>query len=289
MNTTSAADELRVLIVDDERAGRDRLSRLVRGIDGVTVGGEYSSATDASRAIKSEAFDLVLLDVEMPDHSGLELADLVGSDMPPTVFVTAHSHYAVKAFELNAIDYLLKPVSRERLEAAIRRVSIKASEKRDEGTWRKQLEGLADALRQLSSVADSTQSPAVRYLLRFPARTDTGTRLIKVSDVDSIHAAGNYVKINVGKAQSYKLRESLDALEETLDPSMFARIHRSIIVNLDRVKELQPWFRGDYVVVMQDGTTHKLSRWYRDRVRHQLLHGTISSAGEDNAANDDDS
>jgi len=282
--THSAIADLRVLIVDDERAGRTRLSRLVSDIDGVTVAGEFASALDAARAIKSEQFDIVLLDVEMPDHSGLDLAQLIGDAiMPATIFVTAHSDYAVKAFELNAIDYLLKPVSRERLEAAIRRVSERAGE--TDSAWQSRLDGLALALKQLSSATESTLSSSPRYLLRFPVRTDTGTRLVKVADVDWIQADRNYVKLCIGKSVSFRLRESMDTLESQLDPAMFARIHRSVIINLDRVKELQPWFRGDYVVVMNDGTTHKLSRWYRDKVKQQLLHGRVVG---DSAHSDDE-
>jgi two-component system LytT family response regulator len=204
---------------------------------------------EAVERVESLRPELVLLDVQMPGLDGFEvLAALQDGELPHVVFVTAHDEHAVRAFEVRALDYLLKPVDRGRLRSAVDRVIEAGRPGRD-------------ALRVLEDRPTAT-SPLERFLVRERGRL----RLVPVGDVDWIGAAGNYVELHVGD-HTHLVRGTLNELESRLPERRFARVHRSTIVNLDRVRELQPWSHGDLLLVLHGGTELRLSRRYRDRIQ----------------------
>ena len=244
-----------MLIVDDEPLARRRLKRLLRHDSETMVVGECGQADHAISAIDRLNPDLVLLDIQMADADGFTVLDRMDpSRHPAIVFVTAYDQYAVRAFDLHAVDYLLKPVQQARLRETLRRVR----ERR--GSPARVNEKLLDALRELRA----TTSYKDRLLVKVRDRAF----FVSVPDIDWIEAAGNYVRIHAGKSK-YLLRETMTNLERLLDPSKLQRIHRSTIINLDRVVELRAWTRGDYQVLLKNGTKLLLSRTYRDRVRER--------------------
>ena len=259
---------LRVLIVDDEPLARDRLARLLAEVDGARIVGECASGEEAVEAIVARPPDVVFLDVQMSGMDGVEVVRRVGPErMPHVVFVTAFDRYAVSAFEMNALDYLLKPYPPERLRAAVDR----ARERLRAAAATERAEGL---LRLVSGFAAAAAPGAPRradtYLERFAVKADERTIFVAARDADWLEAARNYVRIHAGKT-TYLVREKVGRLETRLDPARFARCHRGAIVNLERVKEVQPWFGGDYILLLADGTRLKLSRTHRraffDRLR----------------------
>ena len=258
--TTPEYTVLRALVVDDEPLARDRLVRLLAEIDDVRIVGECTSGEEAVESILTLAPDVVFLDVQMSNLDGVEVVRRVGADrMPPVVFVTAFDRYALPAFELNALDYLLKPYTPDRLRTALDRVRQRL----------RTAEAAQQARRLLDLVAEFTSQtpgsgggPRRSYLERFAIKVEERTTFVRSGDTDWIEAARNYVRIHAGKA-TYVLREKVGRLERQLDPARFARCHRRVIVNLERVKEVQPWFGGDSVLVLQDGTQLRLSRTFR--------------------------
>lgn len=245
---------LRALIVDDEAIARRRIRRLLAREPDVTVAGECADGTAAVEAIGRERPDLVFLDVQMPERNGFEV--LAGIDprvLPAIVFVTAFDRYALRAFDVHAIDYLLKPFTPERFRTALYRARARiAGRAVDVG-----LASLAAALRDRP-----------RYLARLPVRATGGRiRLVDLMTVDWIEAAGNYVRLHAG-SHEYVIRDTLAGLERHLDPDRFARIHRSAIVQIDRIAELHPTSHGDMDVVLKNGTVLTLSRTWRELVQH---------------------
>ena len=269
---------LRVLIVDDERLPRQRLMRLLEEIPYTECVGEAANGRSAVDAIESLMPDLVLLDVRMPGMGGLEVARALTGHVPFVIFVTAFDEYALKAFEVHAIDYLLKPVERERFAAAIERaralVANTTAAQRHERLLallqgEPRLSGEADAGAELSeSPVPAVAGDAAAFPRRFLVKGDGQMYFVAVDDIDWIEAYGNYVRLHVGKGV-HLIRETLGNIERKLDPTRFARVHRSSIVNLDRVARMDLWGAGDYVVLLKDGTKLKLSRWYRSRIEHQ--------------------
>lgn len=234
---------LRVMIVDDEGPARAKLRRYLEDDRRWEVVGEATNGEEAVRRIESLTPDVVLLDIQMPVLNGFDVLRAVEVDpMPYVIFVTAHEEHAVRAFEVRALDYLLKPVDRERLAEAMGRATEAGSQ------------NMADLLG-----AQSDRSRLERFLVRERGRLI----LVAVDDVDWIGAAGNYVELHVGR-DTHLLRGTLGELERKLAGAGFARIHRSTIVNLDRVKEFQTWSHGDLLVLLEDGTELKMSRRYRD-------------------------
>jgi two-component system LytT family response regulator len=242
-------DPLRVLIVDDVTLARQRLRRLLCAQPGITVLGEADDATEALLAIRALTPDLVFLDIEMPERDGFSvLAGLTPDECPLVVFVTAYDQYAVRAFEANAVDYLLKPVEPERLAATLQRVR----ERRGNGSDRHaRLGALSEAL-----------SARSRYTERISVRGSDATEVLRVVDVDWIEAAGNYLCLRAA-GRTHVVRETLTEMQGRLDPSRFVRIHRSRIVNIERIARLTPLFNGDHTVILHDGTELALSRTYR--------------------------
>ena len=243
----------RVLIADDEPLARERLRTLLGAEDWVEVIGECQNGTEAVDSIAKLQPDLVFLDVQMPGATGFDVIDAVGPDrMPLVVFVTAFDKYALRAFDVHALDYLLKPFDRERFGQAL-------------GRARQQLE------RRLLELVQDLKGPSQR-LERFVIKAGGRVFFVRSDEIDWIEAAGNYVKLHVG-ADAHLFRETMNALEAQLNPDTFYRIHRSHIVNIERIKELQPWFNGEYVVILRNGTRLPLSRGYRDKLQEQLGKG----------------
>jgi two-component system LytT family response regulator len=239
---------LQVLVVDDEAPARANIVALLANDPAAEVVGEARNGDEAVAMIRDLAPDVVLLDVQMPGLDGFGVIAAVGAEaMPRVVFVTAYDHFAVRAFETHAIDYLVKPFSEDRLKAALERVR----ESFATGPTSELLQGILAAVAR----RDDTE----RYLRRLVVRDRENTRFVDVTAVDWIEAADYYASVHVG-GSTYLLRTSLAALEAQLDPGNFARIHRSTIVNLDRVRELSPWSGGSYAVVLRDGTQLTLSR-----------------------------
>jgi two-component system LytT family response regulator len=217
----------------------------------------------------------------MPDVDGFGVVEALGIEqMPPTIFVTAYNEYAVRAFDVHAIDYLLKPFDTERFRAAFQRARthLEQVSSAEQGRRIKALleqvlgEGAAAGAieRPLNGHGPTISSPPRhRFVDRLMVKHDGRVFFVKVTDVDWFEASGNYVRIHTGKV-SHLIRETMQRVESQLDPSMFVRIHRAVIVNLDRIRELQPWFAGDYVVILRDGRQLKLSRTYREHLHTRM-------------------
>jgi two-component system LytT family response regulator len=255
---------LSVVIVDDEAIARRRLRRLLGREQGVEIAAECRNGRDAIAEIRARAPDLVFLDVQMPELDGFAVLEALDPEhVPAVVFVTAYDHYAVRAFEVHALDYLLKPFSESRFRSAFRRARDLLAERNDrppDGRILALLERLA---------ADVGRPGATDHLRRILVRTNGRVVFVRSSDVDWIEAAGNYVKLHVGR-QAYLVRATLATIEERLDPATFARIHRSTIVNLDRIREMQPWFSGDSVLILHDGAKLRVTRTYREALERRL-------------------
>ncbi|HEY0455349.1 MAG TPA: LytTR family DNA-binding domain-containing protein, partial [Verrucomicrobiae bacterium] len=233
--------KIRTLIVDDEPLGRERIYKLLEGAPQVEVIGECTNGREAVEAIREQAPDLVFLDVQMPELDGFGvIEELAGSKLPAIIFVTAHDKFALQAFEVHAVDYLLKPFDRERFEKALQRAS--------EHLQRHETRELNSRLSAL--LADVR--PETKYPERLAIKSSGKVVLVKTADVEWIEAADNYVNLHVG-AQSHMHRETMSALEDRLDPAKFLRISRSTMVNLDFIKELQPLFHGEYSVILRTG------------------------------------
>ncbi|HUF26218.1 MAG TPA: LytTR family DNA-binding domain-containing protein [Gemmatimonadaceae bacterium] len=249
---------LRALIVDDEPMARTHLRTLLAARDDIEVAGECGSGLAAVDLLRQGDFDLVLLDIQMPERDGLEVVRDVGYDrMPPVIFVTAYDEYALDAFEVHALDYLLKPVNRERFGEAIDRV-VRVVRGNDVESMRGPLGRLVD---YLSSSRDDLERLAVKV--------DGRIVMLKVADIDWIEAADDYVRLHVGTA-AYLHRDTMTRLERRLPRENFMRVHRSTIVNLQRIRELQPWFQGDWVLILGDGTRLHTGRNYREAIREFL-------------------
>lgn len=249
---------IRALIADDEAPARRRIRELLRAHPEVEITAECSNGPDALRAIADLNPDLVFLDIQMPGVDGLQIATTIkGEQMPLIVFVTAYDQYAVRAFEVQAVDYLLKPFDRARFDQTIDRARNELRTR----IARKTNDEIISLLGELRS--------RPQYLDRILIKNNDRVSIIKTVEIDWIEAQGNYLRIHFGK-QSSLLRETLNNLASQLDPRRFSRIHRSRIVNLDSIQELQPWSHRDYRVILKNGTQLTLSRTYRDQL-YQLL------------------
>ena len=251
---------LNVLIVDDESLARDTVRLLLEDESDIRIVGEAADGPGAVEAIRTHAPDLVFLDVQMPGLTGLEVVSEVGADrMPPVVFVTAYDEYAVKAFETSAIDYLVKPFSDDRFEAALDRA-------------RKQLQQLrrADLESRLRQLLSETKTPTSSGQgQRFIVKERGSIRFVEAAEVDWVEAAGDYVILHSGDEKSM-IRETMTGMEKKLPSDHFVRIHRSTIVCIDAIREIKPYFHGDYIVYLKDGQELKLSRRYWTNVEEVL-------------------
>lgn len=251
---------MRVLIVDDERIARNRLRALLEPEPGVEIAGECSNGRDAMDALEREDIDVVFIDIQMPGADGINIVRSLPPERAPlVVFVTAYDKYALEAFELRAFDYLLKPFDAERFQRTLSNLRAELS---------RGVKG-EDPLRKLSTLIETIGESRPK-LERIAVRNKGHVTFLRAETVDWIEAADNYVCLHCGPT-THIMRETMSALESRLDPNRFVRIHRSTIVNADRIRELQPWFRGDYRVILQDGTALTLSRSYRQAVEERLL------------------
>jgi len=246
---------LTVLIVDDEPLAREGLRMLLADDAEIGAVEEAKNGIEAVQRIRLARPDLVLLDVQMPEMDGFSVVQAIGSEqMPAVVFVTAHDQYAIRAFEINAIDYLLKPVTAERFLQSLARAKarLRTGEPRQES-------------RQILSLLETIASPP-RYLKRMAVQSAGKTSFIPVEEVDWIRAAENYVELHVAQA-SHLLHVAMNTIEKSLDPEMFVRIHRSFMVNLRRVKEIQPASHGEYVLLLHSGVRLQSGRTYHERIK----------------------
>jgi two-component system LytT family response regulator len=254
---------LRVLIVDDEMLARQRVEDLLRKEANLDVVGEATTGDEAIEAIRRLRPELVFLDVQMPGRTGLEVVEELGAEeMPATIFTTAFDQYALKAFDLAAVDYLVKPFDDDRFAQALRRAR-RSIELEEVGRMTKQLVELLQE-RETAAVPASSQ-----YLERISVESRGQIRVVPVSKVDYITASGPYAELHVGE-RTFAIREKMQTLEERLDPSAFFRIHRSAIVRLDRIDTLLHAAGGDYAVRLKDGTELSVSRSRRDELAARM-------------------
>lgn len=252
------SDGIRVVVVDDERPARQRLIDLLRQDLQIKTILEAADGQTAVEMIRSTEPDLIFLDVQMPELDGLGVIETIGAGhMPLTVFVTAYDQHAIRAFEANALDYLLKPFSDERLEAAMARAKARLGER----SMREFAQGI---LRMVSE-----RPSAERCLDRLVVKSGGTTRFIRVADIDWIEGAGVYVNLHVaGKELLY--RAALNDLAENLDPMRFVRVHRSAIVNIDSILHLEPISHGEFELVLKNGSRSRVSRTYRAQLEKRL-------------------
>jgi two-component system, LytTR family, response regulator len=249
---------IRVLIVDDEVLARERIRDLLKGQSEFEMIGECSNGSDAVQKILELEPDLLFLDVQMPGLNGLEVLEAVGPEhLPVVIFVTAYDQYALRAFEVHALDYLLKPFDRPRFQKSLQRAQAEIQ--------RQRTGNLNDRLMALLEGLKGTR----KFLDRLVVKDAGRIFFLRANEIDWVEAAGNYLRLHIGK-ESHLLRETMHRFERQLDPNQFLRIHRSTIVNIERVKEFRPLFHGEYAVILRDGRQLTLSRAYRVRLDEHL-------------------
>jgi two-component system, LytTR family, response regulator len=257
--------KIKVVVADDEPLTRERLVSLLADEADIDVVAQARDGEEAVRAIHAHAPDLVFLDIQMPQMDGFEVIHAVGLDrMPPVVFVTAYDQHAIRAFQVRALDYLLKPFDRERFGEALER-GRRQVERSETGDLGRRLLALVKDLRRDQPRSD-------RLVVK------SGGRLffLRSDEIDWIEAAGNYVRVHIGPT-SHLLRETMTAIEQRLDPEKFFRIHRCRIVNMERIQEVQPWLNGEYAVLLRTGVRLTLSRGYREKLQARLGRGLTFS------------
>lgn len=248
-------ETLRALIIDDEPPARRKLRGFLGKEADFEVAGEAEDGAQAVEMIEKLRPDVIFLDIQMPEMDGFEVLQALSCrrQVPPCiVFVTAFDQYALKAFEVYALDYLLKPFDRERLQTTLQRV-------------RDQLSRQPAALQQRLDLLLRRLEERRPYPSRFLVRSRGRVRFLKAEEIDWIEASANYVELHAG-SRSYLLRETMHGMQAKLDPEQFVRVHRSHIVNLDRIREIQPWSRNDFIILLDSGAQVKMSRRYRDNL-----------------------
>lgn len=249
---------MRILIVDDEPLARERIREMLKTEAAVEFIGEAANGGEAIEKIRANKPDIVFLDIQMPDMNGFEVLELSGeellSQIPAIIFVTAYDQYALRAFEFHALDYLLKPFDRARFGDALDRARAQINNRRNEGAPDRRIMNLLEKM-----------TAEREHLEWLTVKKDERIMLLRAADVHWIEAQGNYVSLKLAE-NSQLLRETMDNLESQLDPRTFVRIHRSTIVNINQIKELQVWARGEYRVVTHSGKAFTLSRSYRHRL-----------------------
>jgi two-component system LytT family response regulator len=245
---------VKTLIADDEQLARERMRQLLANRPEIDLVAECADGREAVSQIQQKSPDLIFLDIQMPELDGFAVLGAVNLEpMPVIVFVTAHDKFALRAFDVHAVDYLLKPFDRERFESALSRAL-------------EQVKHRADPARTQAQAAVLTEmQPAAKPADRLAVKSGGRITILKTADIDWVEAAHNYVEIHEGK-QSHLLRETMGGIEQKLPPEKFVRISRSVIVNVDRIKELQPTFYGEYKVTLLNGKVLTLSRRYRSKL-----------------------
>jgi two-component system, LytTR family, response regulator len=254
-------EKIRTVIVDDEPLARRGIRAQLKNEKDIEIISECRNGLEAVKALESQAPDLVFLDVQMPELDGFEVVDAIGVErMPAVIFVTAYDRYALRAFEVHALDYLLKPFDDERFATAVQRARRQIKQK-----------NLDDLSRRLQGLLDDLQSSR-KYVERLVVKSAGRIFFLSVGEIDWIEAADNYVRLHAGR-ETHLLRETMNSLESKLDPAQFLRVHRSRIVNIGKIKELQPMFRGEYDIMLRDGTRLESGRGYRVKLQ-KLLGGS---------------
>jgi len=248
---------IRALVIDDEPLAREMIREMLEGDPQVEIIGEWRNGRAAVEAINSTIPDLIFLDIQMPEMGGFEVLESLHEHKPYVIFVTAYDQYAVRAFEVHALDYLLKPYDQERFTTAWQlakaRILEKQTSQRDQHI--------------LALLEELKAGP--RYLERLVVKSEGRVFFVDIDELNYIEAEGNYVRVHSG-GKSHLLRETISGLESQLDPKKFLRIHRSAIVKIDRIKELQPWFHGEYHVILENGKQLTLSRNYRANLQEAV-------------------
>ena len=257
--------KIKTLIVDDEPLARRNLRLLLEKDPQIEILEECRNGREAVKAINALSPDLIFLDIQMPEMDGFDVLARVGPEhIQGIIFVTAFDQYALKAFDVHALDYLLKPFDDERFAHALNRAKSQIEAR--------EIDRLSKRLLALLEERDSERRGAreqASYLSRVMIKVSGRVTLLKVDEIDFIEADGNYAKLHVGR-KAHLLREKMHDLEARLDPAKFVRIHRSVIVNLDRIKEMHPHFNGDYIVILEDGRKLRLSRTRRENLEARL-------------------
>ncbi|NUN70265.1 MAG: response regulator transcription factor [Bacteroidetes bacterium] len=244
---------IRALIVDDEPLAREKVLHFVTTEPDIEVIGQCANGQEAIDAILQHAPDLVFLDIQMPEVGGFEILQrLPQNRIPSIIFITAYDEFALRAFEFHALDYLLKPFDRERFHSAVQHARSSISSRPTPDVTAEQIAAMLQHLRHPTPTLD-----------RLIVKTNGRIVFLRTEEIDWMEAAGNYVKLHTG-SETHLLRETMNNLEAQLDARTFIRIHRSTIINIGKIKELQPYFNGEYTVTLTNNTTHILSRGYRD-------------------------
>ncbi|MEP7339444.1 MAG: LytTR family DNA-binding domain-containing protein [Acidobacteriota bacterium] len=251
--------KIRVVIVDDESPARRKISRFLAGEEDFVVAGEAGTGIEAVQIIEAARPDLVFLDVQMPGLDGFGVIEaLTTKPLPQVVFITAYDHFALKAFEVHALDYLLKPFDQPRFQKVLDRARQQFQRVKQYG------QNGQDDLGQKLNLLLKELNGRPKYAERLLVNTGERAFLLAVGKIDRIEAARNYVNLHVGQ-ESYLLRSTIEGLSQKLDPSKFLRANRSQIVNVESIRELQPWFHGEYKIILNDGTEVSWSRRYLNR------------------------
>lgn len=256
--------KIRTIIVDDELLARNSIRLLLKPHFEIEIISECANGLEALECISHQTPDLVFLDIQMPEMDGFTVIEKFLSvtenkNLPIVIFVTAYDEYAIRAFEVNALDYLLKPFSDERFAKTLKRAKQQIEQQEIEHLSRKLLSFVEN--RHEDTIEMKVEK---NFVTRFLVKTRGRVNFIKADEIDWIESADYYVRLHVGK-KSYLIRESMNELEKQLNPEKFARVHRSFIVNLDRIKEMLPHFNGDHLIILEDGTQLKLSRSRREK------------------------
>ena len=249
--------KVRVVVVEDEDLARERVVDLMRSHADLELAGIARDGAEALDVIGRQQPDLVLLDIQLPELNGFEVvAALDADELPAIIFVTAYDEYAIRAFEVEAVDYLLKPITPSRFDAAIERARKRIATSEP---------GRSDTLRSAASRADAARGPAERFV----ARRGNKHYFVKTVDVESIEAVGNYVQLRAGSA-THLIRSTMKSIEQRLDPVQFVRLHRSHIVRIDAIQSIEPRDEGEYFVTLRSGARITTSRTYNEQVRSLL-------------------
>jgi two-component system LytT family response regulator len=267
---TDARKKITTLIVDDEPLARRNIRLLLKDDPEIEIVGEAGTGREAVSMIKKHSPDLIFLDIQMPELDGFGVLENIDAErLPAIVFVTAFDKYALKAFEFHALDYLLKPFDDARFAKALRQAR--------EQVGQRELKDLSERLVALLAGREGNIAEPPRqatYLSRLLIKSAGRVFFLKTDDIDYVRAEDYYVKLHVGR-KGHLLRETMNEMEAKLDPSKFLRIHRSTIVNIERIRELQQHFNGEYIVVLHDGSEHKLSRSRREQLQTLLKSGSF--------------
>ena len=269
-NLTGSKPKIRALIVDDEPLARRNIRLLLKNDSEIELVGEAGSGRDALTLIRKYSPDLVFLDIQMPEMDGFEVLESIQAEqLPVIIFVTAFDQYALRAFEFHALDYLLKPFDDARFEKTLRHAKLQVEQRQ-----------ITDLSQRLISILEERdqQRPSsgskAEYLSRILIKSAGRIFFLKSSEIDFVQAEDYYVRVQVGR-KGHLLRESMNEMESKLDPAKFVRIHRSTIVNLDRIRELHQQLNGEYVAVLNDGTELKVSRSRREQLEKALKSGRV--------------